>query len=369
MWKQGLAKVGDVWHYRFTWRGQLLKGSTRCSRLQDAREWLDGYKTQLSKGEVGAAKAPTVRTAWEGWYAKHCPNGEPTPHVARAESAFRLHILPHIGSVLCDRINDGVIEDLRDRYMNGPSNRNLHYDKQNTGRKRSAAGCNTMIGYLRDIVRWAIKRVPWDIGRMQQTRKRKAYLQRNMVDAFLSEIDKANNLHVSIAVRLELYLGLRESEALHCAWAGFNSEGTEYCPGAAWDTKGDEEVVLAVPSPLRTWLKKVAGTHLSPWVLPVTTEHKLRGKAKARQAEQIGKPHAAGFTKRHVKRAGAALGINISPHSLRRTFVSLHIEAGADPRVVQEMARHADIRTTLGIYAETTIAQQAKAQETLWGAG
>lgn len=40
-------------------------------------------------------------------------------------------------------------------------------------------------------------------------------------------------------------------------------------------------------------------------------------------------------------------------HDLRGSYVSLLIESGADIRTVQELARHADPRTTMKLYART----------------
>jgi site-specific recombinase XerD len=48
-------------------------------------------------------------------------------------------------------------------------------------------------------------------------------------------------------------------------------------------------------------------------------------------------------------------------HSLRHTFVSLLIQSGADPRVVQSLARHSDPRMTLGRYAHNGLAAEAEA--------
>ena len=41
----------------------------------------------------------------------------------------------------------------------------------------------------------------------------------------------------------------------------------------------------------------------------------------------------------------------ITPHSLRRTYISLALAAGADVPYVMEQAGHSDPRMTLGIYA------------------
>lgn len=44
----------------------------------------------------------------------------------------------------------------------------------------------------------------------------------------------------------------------------------------------------------------------------------------------------------------------ISPHGLRHTFTALQIQAGTDPKTLQMFLGHADIKTTLNIYAHLT---------------
>lgn len=44
----------------------------------------------------------------------------------------------------------------------------------------------------------------------------------------------------------------------------------------------------------------------------------------------------------------------ISPHGLRHTYTSLQIQAGADPKSLQKLLGHGDIKTTLNIYAHIT---------------
>lgn len=52
-------------------------------------------------------------------------------------------------------------------------------------------------------------------------------------------------------------------------------------------------------------------------------------------------------------------------HDLRGSFVSLLIESGADVRTVQELARHADPRTTMKLYARTRLPVKEAAVERL----
>lgn len=52
-------------------------------------------------------------------------------------------------------------------------------------------------------------------------------------------------------------------------------------------------------------------------------------------------------------------------HDLRGTFISLLVESGADIATVMAMARHASVRTTLGVYAQSRPAVQKAALGTM----
>ena len=56
---------------------------------------------------------------------------------------------------------------------------------------------------------------------------------------------------------------------------------------------------------------------------------------------------------------------SFTAHQLRHTFITLCHEAGIDPKVTQEIAGHADIRTTLNIYTHLTKAKKEEAVATL----
>jgi len=76
-----------------------------------------------------------------------------------------------------------------------------------------------------------------------------------------------------------------------------------------------------------------------------------------------------------LKRAGVEYhlagpeGGDADLHSLRHTFISKLIEAGVDPKTVQEIAGHSDIHTTLTYYTHTTSERKAEAVAMLpWSA-
>ncbi len=50
-------------------------------------------------------------------------------------------------------------------------------------------------------------------------------------------------------------------------------------------------------------------------------------------------------------------------HTLRRTLASVLVANGNDPKLVQELLRHANVRTTLDIYAKAMTPAKLEAQK------
>ncbi len=70
----------------------------------------------------------------------------------------------------------------------------------------------------------------------------------------------------------------------------------------------------------------------------------LIGRTAAGYPKRLGRRDATRMVKRLAK--AAAVDKRISPHSLRHSFITLSLDAGASLRDVQDAARHADPRTT-----------------------
>jgi integrase len=65
---------------------------------------------------------------------------------------------------------------------------------------------------------------------------------------------------------------------------------------------------------------------------------------------------------RHIKPAARAVGLGkVNWHCLRRSFLTWLVEAGADPKTVQALARHSRVGTTMDIYAQAVPEAQRRA--------
>lgn len=318
-----LTKRGQFWHFRFRFRGQEFSGSTKLTSHRDAKEYEAQFRARLALGEVGAAPAPSMTTAWLSWKS-HAKGRVGETHLARAESAWRLHLEPVIGTIRADQVNAAVVATIRQRYLDGTS-------KRLRGGKRTQAGANTLMGYLRAVLRHVQKQFPRmilpEIPMPRVQAPVRAYVPQVKIRAFLVSVDRTANVHQSVAVRAMLFLGLREGEALGLRWQWFSDSLKTYTPGR---TKGKESLPLPVPQELRVWLQALC------WGVPPDLGLVL--------PSEDGKAHRAGFLRRAIARAEIP---GITAHRLRTSCATLMALAGVPIPIIQRQLRHKDIRTTL----------------------
>ncbi|MBS1729859.1 MAG: tyrosine-type recombinase/integrase [Bacteroidetes bacterium] len=164
------------------------------------------------------------------------------------------------------------------------------------------------------------------------------------VQAFLREVDRGafawsgqvvereREPHVRLAIRLQIGLGLRETEALGFRWEWLDRRNRVYTPGA---TKNRKTRIIPVPEWLFLELEQLWETAKRP-----ATGFAMLGEDH--------RPHRKGFTLRPVKASGAQLRIvNLHPHRLRATFATSHWEAGTALAQIQQMLGHKDPETTM----------------------
>lgn len=71
----GVYKRNRVWWYRFTWKGEAIRESTKQTNKRVAEQMEAARKTSLAKGEVGIRDrkpAPTVRQFAEADLLPYC---------------------------------------------------------------------------------------------------------------------------------------------------------------------------------------------------------------------------------------------------------------------------------------------------------
>lgn len=223
----------------------------------------------------------------------------------------------------------------------------------------------TRNGYLRDVkafVRWACEAdgAAFPLAKVkpanEQVDRRRS--RRILTDAELGALIRATEAarprwnaaltpaDRAVLYRVAAYTGLRASELASLRRESFRlDEVPPVVVVEARDAKGKREEPVPVPAHLvavlRPWLAgKAAGAKVwpGPWAA-------RKGQSKWLAAD--------------LKRAGVAelddRGRKVLFHSFKRRYVTSLIRAGAGVDEVRELARHRDVKTTLGYYTDRNL--------------
>lgn len=338
------SKASGTWHYHVKRAGRPMKGDTGCATHQVAKEWLRAFLEVRSRRAVGiAVPAPTLEQLVQEWGRLH--GGLSRSHRANVELRFRLH-MQALARTPVDQVTAADVLAMRTAYLAAGKAGAAHC-------QRTTGGANNLVRTLDLLMGFAIRqgyleRKPYQVAPLKVQRQARHVVTAAAVGAFLAEVDRARNLHVGVAVRLQLALGLREREALELRW-----EGVDFARGTITPTttKTGDAPALSAPAWLLELLEALPGEHRAGWVLP----------RKTKDGEQ---PHRPQFTKKAVVRAGAALGLVLTPHRLRASFATMHKDLGTPTPTIQAMLRHGELRTTER-YLEHQVDGAAEAQKKL----
>lgn len=357
-----------MFYYRFMFKGKPYQGRTGCHRLFDARETLLAIKTEKAKEAKGLVvkKVPTFGEAVTLWY-KSRVGKRSQAYLNNAKRQMELHVIPQLGHIRCDQITAMVVGTVVDQYLGGESKQTIKRDGKivKVGSQHNIGGYNTLLSWisavLGNLVPDHMPSAP-KLKQVKQQEKAKAFVKKGQVDAFLAKIDETDNLHLSVAVRAMLYLGLRESEALSMAWQNLSFEDQTYTPGASGNlldtTKGKETVPLPVPADMLVWFEKVRAKAMAQlpdnavlmgWIIPA----------------EDGQPHRKQFTKKAVIRGGKAISLVLTPHRLRGTFATLLAKNKTSPYVIKDLLRQKQLSTTLK-YVQIGLEDMKEASDSLW---
>lgn len=131
-------------------------------------------------------------------------------------------------------------------------------------------------------------------------------------------------------------VGLRRSEVVALDLSDYDVESGALTVRSG---KGNKARIGYVPSGARealaVWLE-VRGDDQGPLLLPVLKSGRIVARRLTDQAVLM-------ILMKRAEQAGVK---HLSPHDLRRTFISDLLEAGADISTVQKMAGHANVQTT-----------------------
>lgn len=291
----GLHKVGRYWHADFRLGQEHIHRSTRATTYPDARDIAEKWHREGLRKSQGLPVNTdiTVEGLWNLWWDQTKTLSE--GHRNRVEQDWRLFILPKFGKTMARSITTADAEELRTEYLAAPS---LHQSTDPKAKQsmRSVASSNKLLLHFHLVFAWAVRVpqvisfVPFGVHILDTQEKPKATLTREQVRPFLAVIDQADNPHVHVAVRLMLYMALREREALVARWEWFDPELRTFQHG---DRKGKDAPRFPVPQDLREQLLK----------LGQKTEGLVMSWVRKDDPDKTPIHHVGQFTKKAIERA------------------------------------------------------------------
>lgn len=200
-------------------------------------------------------------------------------------------------------------------------------------------------------------------------------------------LDTVRELPPYLFIMLGLYSGLRREEILALQWdCVFLDESTPYISvRRAWRTEHNRPVIstvlktkaakrdIPIPKCLVDCLREAKTASKSDYVISDSEGQPLAASQFQRVWQYVvvrsTKPRnyykyvngqsikytvtpTLGMTQRNQPKIKYTLDFDVTPHQLRRTYITNLLYAGVDPKTVQYLAGHENSKTTMDIYAK-----------------
>ena len=320
-----IYKRGEVYWYKFMWRGELIRESTKQGNDKVARQMESAHRTSLAKGEVGIRERKPALTLKEFLKLMFLPYVE-TRHAAKANT-LRYYT---DGSTMLTKSELAALrlDELTDQH-------GQQFAKQHS--KLSPAGINRGLRTLRRALnlafQWKSLDKPVKVTLATGERQRDRVLNESEVKKYLDACPQPWKDCATII----LDEGFRPSEAFALRWPHvfLNEDGTGLIQVVEGKSKAAHRML---PMTLRVYellrgLYESSGRPTERWIFPSSSEcGHFTGDAAKDQ-------HKKALTDSGVKA--------FVPYTLRHTaLTNLGEKAGGDVFVLARIAGHSSITVT-----------------------
>jgi len=287
------------YRYRFMFKGKLFTGNTHLREEKDAREWVKDLRDHvrlLMRGRISMPPEPNPELAsapkkmtlgalidlWELTKTPICAKSHVQPTVNSLRTHFAELLKFPVMEMTVTEVNAAVGTYLSTKGWNcgrggAPAPRN-----------HTARGARALLKRLRDVMSFGLKMkvltdLPFELEYPKPEEVQRHTLTFDLMAKFLGIVDRARNPHLGMAVRLMLWLGLREEEALNMSWEGVRWDQNQCFPDV---TKMSDGQGAAMPLDLKEFLESHPDRKASGLMLP----SRLRSDGKGAD------PYRPGFT-------------------------------------------------------------------------
>lgn len=316
-------------------------------------------KKALESGQLKPrSKRYTFKDIYDQWFSQHKQSIKPSSAYA-TQLLFNNHILPELGSRYIDKITPAICQLAVNRWA----------DKRPKSYKALSIQASQVFDYayrLELIDNNPFKRVI--VPRLKQQTTKDNYYTKQELNQFLECCKEQCDLKYYAAFRLLAYSGMRKGELRALTWndVDFNKNTIAINKTATIDETG--KTVIQLPKTHNSTrvisMDQQTMAILREWQIKQRKDL-LRLGYNAMNGRQIvfngknNKPLSHVTLNDKFKNVQVKNGLKvISIHGLRHTHCSLLLAAGVPVNDVKDRLGHANIQTTLNIYAHVTKQQR-----------
>lgn len=336
-------KLGNDGFYRYrfvlvnknTGKKQVYKGNTGEKVLFKAEKILDetrGLAIQAIRLGLAQDKKITLEQAIIKCYDSKkatCKSDHPEKTKSSLLKHFKALLSYQMKAITCEEVQECL---------------NIYMEKTNADNQiKNYGGYNNLVTTLTTVFKWAV-----DNEYISKYKLPKRHKQQETPKEIISAKDyiriiewiDANEKHrVGFAIRLGLYLGLRSCEVVRATWKCLDIENWKW---TNFDTKGLESESIKIHKSIQ------------PFILSYIEKHNINLEAMKNLLmfqQSNGKPVSRKFYDEGIKRAMKAIFGYITKgsgtHTLRRSFITVLHDKKTPIKLLQKLARHKDLSTTL----------------------
>jgi integrase len=303
---------------------------------------------------------------------------------SRYDSLLKTRIEPYWGNVPLVSVVAGEVEKWLDGLMCIPREKKQtdedeeeDEDEDEEEPKRLAPGSKAKIRNLMSVIfnhaiRWGIFPTNPISGPAPKAGVRQSTKREEIPD--ILEIEEMRSILAVLGIRerallsLDMITGLRRGELAGLKWGDINfvqlivnvvrsvvDQRTGKCKTEA--SAKPVPIDQYTAADLKTWRSVTRYRNPEDWVF--ATDSNRAGKKRGKQPLWLAK-----IMTHHIQPMVETLGISkrVGWHTFRRTYTSLLTDNDENVKVVQELLRHASVKTTLDIYAQAKMHAKRRAQ-------
>lgn len=373
--------------YVHTSAGEIKRRRVYASTFEGVRTKLLKLQADDQAGIPAPDQRWTVAEYLERWLAQVQEEKRATTHRGY-ESAARLHIVPLLGAKRLDRLTGADVRQfltrLRAKCLCCANGYDKHRDEEDrccsVGRCCGRHPSVRQVQYVHAVLRnalgnaWREELVSRNVAQLVKVPTPRYKVGKGLTVAQVRTLlDAAKDTRWHSAYVVTATLGLRRGELLGLRWRDVDLDA------------GTVDIAQTVQRVQGRLLVESTKTEASEATIPLPkvtrkaleAQREQQGKERIDAREcwqdhdlvfctQIGTPVEPRALNRDFDKVRARAGLpGVRLHDLRHTVVTLLLNLGVPPHIVQAIARHADVDVTMSIYAHPDLDAMRRAMESI----